>query len=81
MRGAAVAFVAVTAFGLWIWLTGPGTSLPLALAGGAIAVLAGRIAYRLLTPQSDDTDTAPPGPSAGSSAGPSPGLPPGPPRS
>ncbi|MDJ0391424.1 hypothetical protein QMO56_25290 [Roseomonas sp. E05] len=62
MRGVLVAMVALAAFALWIWLTGPGTSLPLALIGGAIAVLAGRLAYRLLMPRSADNDTAPPAP-------------------
>ncbi|PHK96270.1 hypothetical protein CR162_02710 [Pseudoroseomonas rhizosphaerae] len=61
MRGALVAAATVGAFALWIWLTGPGTSLPLALGGGLFALLAGRVAYRLLTPRSTDHDTAPEG--------------------
>ncbi|MBI0432394.1 hypothetical protein [Roseomonas sp. KE0001] len=60
MRGAAVALVALGAFALWIWFTGPGTSLPLALGGGLVAVLAGRLAYGLLTPREPAPDTAPP---------------------
>lgn len=61
MRGVLVAAVTAGAFALWIWLTGPGTSLPLALGGGLFALLAGRVAYRLLTPSSPDNDTAPDG--------------------
>ncbi|MXP65830.1 hypothetical protein E0493_20990 [Roseomonas sp. M0104] len=60
MRMVVVAGAAVAAFALWIWLTGPGTSLPLALIGGLIAVVAGRLAYRLLMPRSAENDTAPP---------------------
>jgi hypothetical protein len=60
IRPVLVAASAVLAFFLWIVLTGPGTSLLLALGGGLVAVLTGRIAYWALTPQSDDHDTAPP---------------------
>ncbi|MFC4168025.1 hypothetical protein [Teichococcus aestuarii] len=61
MRGLLVAGATVGAFALWIWLTGPGTSLPLALGGGLFALLAGRVAYRLLTPPSPENDTGPEG--------------------
>ncbi len=67
MRAALVAGSGLAALALWVWLTGPGTSLPLALGGGVCALLAGRLAYRLLTPRSLDHDTAPeaaPGPEA-----------------
>jgi len=48
-----VAGTAVGALALWVWLTGPGTSLWLALGGGLFAVLAGRLAYGLLTPRGE----------------------------
>ncbi|MFC3125694.1 hypothetical protein ACFOD4_11510 [Pseudoroseomonas globiformis] len=60
IRPLLVAGAALGAFFLWIVVTGPGTSLPLALGGGLVALLAGRIAYRLLTPRGGDNDTAPP---------------------
>ncbi|MDQ1078560.1 hypothetical protein [Pseudoroseomonas cervicalis] len=59
MRAALVAGTGLAALALWVWLTGPGTSLMLALGGGIFALLAGRLAYRLLTPRSLDHDTAP----------------------
>ncbi|MFB9971036.1 hypothetical protein ACFFMP_13955 [Pseudoroseomonas cervicalis] len=59
MRAALVAGSGLAALALWVWLTGPGTSLPLALGGGLFALLACRLAYRLLTPRSLDHDTAP----------------------
>jgi hypothetical protein len=60
IRPGLVAGSALAAFFLWILLTGPGTSLPLALGGGIVALVAGRVAYRLLTPRGGDNDTAPP---------------------
>lgn len=56
MRPLLVMAATAAAFALWVWLTGPGTSLPLALGGGLFALLAGRLAYRLLTPATPDTD-------------------------
>ncbi|WBV42157.1 hypothetical protein [Pseudoroseomonas cervicalis] len=73
MRAALVAGTGLAALALWVWLTGPGTSLPLALGGGVCALLAGRLAYRLLTPRSMDHDTAPdpaPGADTGAEAAP-----------
>ncbi|HWX48626.1 MAG TPA: hypothetical protein VNZ61_11275 [Roseomonas sp.] len=64
MRGALVAAAALAAFALWVWLTGPGTSLLIALIGGLIAILTGRVAYRLLMPRSTNPDTAPPAPAS-----------------
>ncbi|EFH09937.1 hypothetical protein [Teichococcus cervicalis] len=77
MRAALVAGSGLAALALWVWLTGPGTSLPLALGGGLFALLACRLAYRLLTPRSLDHDTAPdpaPGTQADTRTGVAPGA-------
>ncbi|MCQ4163019.1 hypothetical protein NON00_24285 [Roseomonas sp. GC11] len=60
MRAALVAASGVGALALWVWLTGPGSSLPLTLGGGLCALLAGRLTYRLLTPRPGGQDSAPP---------------------
>ncbi|WP_419897916.1 hypothetical protein [Roseomonas sp. USHLN139] len=59
MRALLVMGAGIGALALWVWATGPGTSLPLALGGGLCAILASRLAYRLLTPRETDPDTAP----------------------
>jgi hypothetical protein len=62
MRALVVMAAGLGALALWVWLTGPGTSLPLALGGAVCAVLASRLAYRLLMPRDAEADTAPPTP-------------------
>ena len=58
MRALAVGLSIIGALALWVWLTGPGTSLPLALGGGIFAAIIGRITYKLLIPKGDN-DTGP----------------------
>jgi hypothetical protein len=59
MRGLVVILSILGALGFWVWLTGPGTSLPLALGAGVFAAIVGRTVYWLLTPKGGDTDTSP----------------------
>ncbi len=51
-------FLAVTAalsgFALWVWITGPGTSVPLALIGFVIAVICGRLAFSIIAKPAED---------------------------
>ncbi|WP_424139329.1 hypothetical protein [Roseomonas chloroacetimidivorans] len=74
--------IAVTAalggFGFWVWLTGPGTSVPNALLALLCAILSGRVAWRLATrhmlknnapAEAERPHTGPP-PSTGSRASP-----------
>lgn len=56
-------FIAVAAalggFGMWVWLTGPGTSVPVALVGFAIAVACGRMAFSAMAKPAADDDEVP----------------------
>lgn len=58
---------ALAGFGLWVWITGPGTDVPNALIAFVVAVASGRIAWWLVA-RRDAEDT-------GSGVGP--GVPPG----
>jgi hypothetical protein len=64
MRLALVLFSIVAALGLWVWATGPGTSLPLAIGGWIFCAVVGRVTFVLLKPRIEDGDTAPPPPPA-----------------
>ncbi|EHL98428.1 hypothetical protein HMPREF9946_03579 [Acetobacteraceae bacterium AT-5844] len=55
MRVFLVCLSIVLALALWVWATGPGTSLLLAFGGWIFAAIVGRIAYVALRPP-------PPGP-------------------
>lgn len=48
------------ALGLWVWATGPGTTLPLAVGGWIFCAVVGRIAYVLLKPKVEDQNDVPP---------------------
>jgi hypothetical protein len=50
------------ALGLWVWATGPGTTLPLAFGGWVFCAVVGRIAYVLLKPKVEDQNDVPPPP-------------------
>jgi hypothetical protein len=50
------------ALGLWVWATGPGTTLPLAFGGWIFCAVVGRIAYVLLKPKVEDQNDVPPPP-------------------
>jgi hypothetical protein len=61
MRLFLVLFSVLVALGLWVWATGPGTSLPLAVGGWIFCAVVGRTAYVLLKPKvPHDDDPAPP---------------------
>lgn len=63
MRVFLICLSILLALALWVWATGPGTSLPLALGGGIFAALVGRIAYILLRPRIPDQNDPVPAPS------------------
>ena len=50
---------ALLGFGGWIWLTGPGTSVPNALVALLCAILCGRGAWWLVARDVPDEDTPP----------------------
>jgi hypothetical protein len=60
MRLFGVLMSVVVALGLWVWATGPGTTLPLAIGGWIFCAVVGRTAYVLLRPKiPDQNDPAP----------------------
>lgn len=54
----------LVALALWVWATGPGTTLPLAFGGWIFCAVVGRIAYVLLKPKIEDQNDVPPPPEA-----------------
>ncbi|MDB5370128.1 MAG: hypothetical protein JWP20_1686 [Roseomonas sp.] len=60
MRVFLVCLSVLLALALWVWATGPGTTLPLAIGGWIFCAAAGRTAYVLLRPRAGDQDNAPP---------------------
>jgi len=62
MRLFLVLFSILVALGLWVWATGPGTTLPLAVGGWIFCAVVGRIAYVLLKPKIEDQNDVPPPP-------------------
>jgi hypothetical protein len=60
MRVFLVLLSVVLALALWVWATGPGTTLLTAFGGWVFAAVVGRIAYVLLRPKiPDQNDPAP----------------------
>lgn len=60
MRLFLVLLSVVVALGLWVWATGPGTSLLLAVGGWIFCAVVGRVAYVLLRPKVPHQDDATP---------------------
>ncbi|WP_376092510.1 hypothetical protein ACE7GA_23775 [Roseomonas sp. CCTCC AB2023176] len=59
---------ALAGFGLWIWITGPGTSVPNALIAFGVAVVFGRVTWTLVAPRTED-DAEPGAPPASHDGG------------
>ncbi len=59
MRAFLVGLSIILALALWVWATGPGTSLLLALGGAVFAGVVGRITYVLLRPPLREQPPAP----------------------
>jgi hypothetical protein len=62
MRVFLVCLSIVLALALWVWGTGPGTSLPLAFGGWVFAAIVGRLAFVLLRPRIPDQNDPTPEP-------------------
>jgi hypothetical protein len=59
MRLLAVILSVLVALALWVWATGPGTTLWLAIGGWIFCAVVGRVTFLLLRPRDGDTDTGP----------------------
>jgi len=59
MRLLAVIASVLVALALWVWATGPGTTLWLAIGGWIFCAVVGRVTFLLLRQKDGDTDTGP----------------------
>ncbi len=62
MRLALVVLSVLGALALWVWATGPGTTLWLAMGGWVFCAVVGRVTFLLLRRESGDSDTGPAAP-------------------
>ncbi|MBO1078967.1 hypothetical protein [Roseomonas haemaphysalidis] len=59
MRLFLVVLSVLVALALWVWATGPGTTLWLAAGGWIFCAVVGRVTFLLLRQKGGDTDTGP----------------------